>query len=334
MSERGLEDAVRALRGETGDTPATADATRMRILGTVRARRRRGVLAVRTTAVLLAAAIGGAAWAAATGRLPALSSLSGYLGDGSSTDGDLGTSGPGVSGGPAPAASGMASAESAGDVASAGARADGAPSGTVAAAGAGDGSEEPLRPEHGEGGGARASSSAQAATSGAGTGDASRGAASKGDLAESGASKGGAAKGGTPSAEGDASGAANGGAGAAPSDADAAADALYQRAHALHFQAGSWSAARAAWDAYLAAAPRGRFATFAHYNRALCLLRLGRTAEARSALALFASGAFGGYRRAEAQSLLDALNASSAGSASPAGDPAEAAPAQGTGSEK
>ena len=90
---------------------------------------------------------------------------------------------------------------------------------------------------------------------------------------------------------------------------DASADALYQRAHDLHFQAGNWAAARAAWDAYLAAAPGGRFATFAHYNRALCLLRLGRTGEARRVLSLFASGAFGGYRRAEAQSLLDALDA-------------------------
>jgi hypothetical protein len=60
----------------------------------------------------------------------------------------------------------------------------------------------------------------------------------------------------------------------------------------------------AAWDAYLAAAPNGAFAPEAHYNRALSLIRLGRNAEAKSALAPFASGAYGGYRQAEARALL------------------------------
>jgi len=82
---------------------------------------------------------------------------------------------------------------------------------------------------------------------------------------------------------------------------------LYRKAHEAHFVLRDPSAALKAWDAYLAAAPRGRFATEAHYNRALCLVRLGRHAEAERALTPFADGAFGGYRKAEARSLLDAM---------------------------
>jgi hypothetical protein len=37
------------------------------------------------------------------------------------------------------------------------------------------------------------------------------------------------------------------------------------------------------------------------------LVRLGRNAEARTALEPFASGAFGGYRKAEASALLERL---------------------------
>jgi hypothetical protein len=83
--------------------------------------------------------------------------------------------------------------------------------------------------------------------------------------------------------------------------------ALYTTAHRLHFTERNPSGALAAWDAYLRAAPRGRFSVEAHYNRALCLVRLGRAAEARASLERFASGAFGGYRKAEARALLDAM---------------------------
>jgi hypothetical protein len=83
--------------------------------------------------------------------------------------------------------------------------------------------------------------------------------------------------------------------------------ALYKEAHRLHFVERNAAAALRAWDDYLRADPRGRFATEAHYNRALCLVRLGRSAEARSALDAFARGAFGGYRKTEARALLDAL---------------------------
>ncbi|WP_441285885.1 tetratricopeptide repeat protein [Sorangium sp. KYC3313] len=85
------------------------------------------------------------------------------------------------------------------------------------------------------------------------------------------------------------------------------ADALYQAAHRAHFVERNPAAALDAWNAYLAAAPRGRFAVEAQYNRALCLVRLGRKDEARRALDPFAQGAFGGYRKDESRSLLEAM---------------------------
>ncbi|WP_437322559.1 tetratricopeptide repeat protein [Sorangium sp. So ce381] len=85
------------------------------------------------------------------------------------------------------------------------------------------------------------------------------------------------------------------------------ADALYQAAHRAHFVERSPAAALDAWNAYLAAAPHGRFAVEAQYNRALCLVRLGRADEARRALEPFAQGAFGGYRQTESRSLLEAM---------------------------
>jgi hypothetical protein len=79
---------------------------------------------------------------------------------------------------------------------------------------------------------------------------------------------------------------------------------LYGRAHRAHFVDDAPRRALAAWDAYLAAYPHGVFAPEARYNRALCLLRLGRRADAARALRPFADGRFGGYRRADAQVLL------------------------------
>jgi hypothetical protein len=97
-----------------------------------------------------------------------------------------------------------------------------------------------------------------------------------------------------------------------PASADPDGDALYAAAHRLHFGERNPGAALGAWDAYLRAAPRGRFSVEAHYNRALCLVRLGRSAEARRALEPFARGGAGGYRQTEARGLLDAM-----GSAAP-----------------
>jgi hypothetical protein len=82
---------------------------------------------------------------------------------------------------------------------------------------------------------------------------------------------------------------------------------LYRLAHEAHFTAHDYGRALAGWDAYLKAAPGGRLATEARYNRAICLLRLGRDAEARTALEPFASGKMG-YRQTEARELLDELS--------------------------
>lgn len=92
----------------------------------------------------------------------------------------------------------------------------------------------------------------------------------------------------------------------APAPAPDPSDELYRAAHDLHFRGGSPAAAIAAWDRYLAAAPSGRFALEAQYNRAIALLRAGRKAEGLAALRPFASGAHGAYRKTEAQRLLDA----------------------------
>lgn len=90
-------------------------------------------------------------------------------------------------------------------------------------------------------------------------------------------------------------------------------EVLYRRAHELHFRGGDHAAAIAAWDAYLAAEPTGRFVAEARYNRALLLIRVGRYAEARAALAPYARGEIaGGYRRAEATQLVERLPASEA----------------------
>jgi hypothetical protein len=91
---------------------------------------------------------------------------------------------------------------------------------------------------------------------------------------------------------------------------DAGLDAeleLYRSAHRAHFAGGDPAGALAAWDRYLEKSPKGRFALEARYNRALCLVRLDRKAEARAALEPFAKGSFGGYRKREAGELLEAL---------------------------
>lgn len=96
---------------------------------------------------------------------------------------------------------------------------------------------------------------------------------------------------------------------AAPSSSGAFMDRdgdLYRLAHDAHFASHDYARALPAWEAYLRAAPSGRLATEARYNRAICLLRLGRTEEARTALKPFALGAMG-YRQSEAQQLLDEL---------------------------
>jgi hypothetical protein len=92
-----------------------------------------------------------------------------------------------------------------------------------------------------------------------------------------------------------------------PPNAQIDPNELYREAHAAHFVLKDPAAALAAWDRYLAAAPNGAFAVEARYNRAIALVRLGRTAEAAQALRPFAAGDYGAYRKVEAQRLLDRL---------------------------
>jgi hypothetical protein len=87
----------------------------------------------------------------------------------------------------------------------------------------------------------------------------------------------------------------------AMSDAEAAA---YGRAHHGHFDGGDPGHALAAWDDYLRRYPSGTFAPEARFNRALCLVHLGRVTDAERALRPFAEGRLDGYRRAEADRLL------------------------------
>jgi tetratricopeptide (TPR) repeat protein len=90
---------------------------------------------------------------------------------------------------------------------------------------------------------------------------------------------------------------------AEPGASDAEADA-YGRAHRAHFDEGAPERALAAWDDYLRRYPRGAFEPEARFNRAICLVRLRRFAQAERALRSFADGRFGNYRRAEANQLL------------------------------
>ncbi|MBI5538021.1 MAG: hypothetical protein HY898_35195 [Deltaproteobacteria bacterium] len=90
-------------------------------------------------------------------------------------------------------------------------------------------------------------------------------------------------------------------------DAGDADHAAYLVAHRTHFGGGDPAASLQAWDGYLRAFPSGRFSLEARYNRALCLVKLGRNAEASQALEPFARGAYGTYRQAEAKALREAM---------------------------
>jgi TolA-binding protein len=90
-----------------------------------------------------------------------------------------------------------------------------------------------------------------------------------------------------------------------PQPAESAELALFRRAQSLHLAKDK--KAIAAWDAYLRVAGTSPLAPEARYNRALGLVRASRFTEAKSALAPFAQGKYGEYRRDEAQALIARL---------------------------
>ena len=92
-----------------------------------------------------------------------------------------------------------------------------------------------------------------------------------------------------------------------PASAEADADTLYERAHRLQSSGADLAAAVSAWDAYLSRAPNGSFCLEARFDRAIDLVHLGRTSQARTALEPFARGDYGAYRRADARALLATL---------------------------
>jgi hypothetical protein len=79
---------------------------------------------------------------------------------------------------------------------------------------------------------------------------------------------------------------------------------VYERAHDLHFKQRDYAGALVAWEQYLALAPSGSLALEARFHRGVCLVRLGRSEEARRALEPFARGDYGTYRRVQARKLL------------------------------
>jgi len=87
--------------------------------------------------------------------------------------------------------------------------------------------------------------------------------------------------------------------------AESAELSLFRRAMKLHDAKDR--RAIAAWDDFLRVAPKSPLALEARYNRALGLVRADRSREAKAALAPFANGEHGSYRKREAAQLLEAL---------------------------
>lgn len=266
-----LREATRALREAADESTARPEETRARVMRTLQVRRARRLAAIRVLLPLAAVLLGSVAWASATHRLPARwYELAEQLG---LTARNEPAEPPALAPAPREAPPALAAPTLSG--------VDPAAAEVIAAA------PKAAPPSPAEPRGAPALRKKEEPR------------AQHASSTTPSAAPAGAAPATTAQASSEA---------AAPAPFDAAAHALYEAAHRAHFVDRNPRAALSAWNAYLAAAPRGRFAVEAHYNRALCLVRLGRTAEARKALEPFASGRSGGYRRAEAQKLLDAMS--------------------------
>jgi hypothetical protein len=83
----------------------------------------------------------------------------------------------------------------------------------------------------------------------------------------------------------------------------------FEGAHRAHFGEVEPDRALVLWDDYLARFPFGQFRIEARFNRAVCLMRLGRREDAREALRPFASGEIPGRER-EASRWIEALDQS------------------------
>ncbi len=93
-----------------------------------------------------------------------------------------------------------------------------------------------------------------------------------------------------------------------PRAASTDVDAMYREAHRSHFTERNFGRALELWDQYLLHdGSRGRLLLEARFHRAIALVRLGRSSEAREALTPFAEGQYGGYRREDARRLLESL---------------------------
>ena len=92
-----------------------------------------------------------------------------------------------------------------------------------------------------------------------------------------------------------------------PTASEAELTELYRAAHRAQFASNTPAHTLELWDRYLTAAPQGSLALEARYNRAITLLRLGRTADAARALEPFARGDYGAYRQPEARALLESV---------------------------
>jgi hypothetical protein len=81
----------------------------------------------------------------------------------------------------------------------------------------------------------------------------------------------------------------------------------YREAERLQFEEKDYARALGAWDRYIPLAGKSPLLVDAKWQRALCLVRLGRSDEGREALEPFARGDLGAYRQSEARTILDTL---------------------------